>query len=71
MPFRAAANHVRLRRRRPDAASKPVLDDPVGIIHAKMTREKVKDVCFLTPEQKLDPAKNHSRPSSVHTFPTN
>ena len=50
------------------------LDDPVGILHANITREKVKDVeYFLTPEQKLYPAKHHidgSRPSSVHRFPT-
>ena len=48
-----------------------MLDDPVGTRHANMTRGKVKDVvCFLTPEQKLDPAKHHTRPSYVHTFPT-
>ena len=39
---------------RQDAASTPVLDDPVDISDANMALEEVKDVgCGLTPEQKL------------------
>ena len=39
---------------RQDAASTPVLDDPVDISHANMALEEVKHVgCGLTPEQKL------------------
>ena len=34
----AAANHVSVIRRCQYAASKPVLDDPVGILHKTMTR---------------------------------
>ena len=50
----AAANHVRLRRMRQDAASTPVLDDHVDISHAHIALEEVKYVgCGLTPGQKL------------------
>ena len=39
---------------RQDAASTPVLDDPVDISYANMALEEVKDVgCGLTPEKKL------------------
>ena len=60
-----AAKNVSFRRRHQYAATKPVLDDHVDIIHLNMTREEVRDfVCGLTPEQKLDPAKHHHRSSS-------
>ena len=39
---------------RKDAASTPVLDDPVDISHANMALEEVTDGgCGVTPQQKL------------------
>ena len=50
----AAANHVRLRRMRQDAASTAVLHDRVDASHANMALEEVKCVgCWLNPELNL------------------
>ena len=59
----AAANHITFIRMLHGAASRSVLDDHVDIIHANMTWEEVQDfVC--APDQKLNPAIHHFRPSS-------